>query len=870
VIRNSSKLLVRIWTFIEEVKKLVLSPESIQRNSDIKIVYTPIHGTGGTLVPDALKAVGFTNIIHVPEQDVISGDFPTVVSPNPEEPAALDLAIKKARETDADLVMATDPDSDRIGTAIRDDKGEFILVNGNQTLLLCLYYLMTRREELGLLTGKEFIVKTIVSTELAKVIAQSKGIEIYDSYTGFKWIADIIRKNEGIKKYIGGGEESYGFLAGDFVRDKDAVSACTLFAEIAAWARDHGKSVYELLQDIYLEYGYSKEVGISLVKKGKEGAEEIEAMMKNFRAKPLTSLGGSPVTLIKDFGKLDLRRQREIHTDLIRRQEVMSQTNRMLTSQIDELLKNIEHEEIKKSLLLISERSRAISRSQNTMFVVSLLSIIFAIIFAVLFLIDINKSHRYRMQLEQSNKRITDLLSYREMLMLTISHDIKAPTGSILGYIDLMIEEKDNKKSNFYLQNIKLSAQNVLQLVSTLLDFHKLDKGGWQLQESEFSLYSLIEESTNSFKPLADKKGLEFKVENKIPEGMLCFGDNYVLWHIFSNLISNAVKYTSHGQITILANTHETDSKTVLNFAVADTGEGIDIEDQEDIFNEFKQFIKNNNKGEHVEGSGLGLAITKGFVKVVNGEISFTSTKGEGSEFVVEIPLNVITDRDKDRKGFSKYDDLKDVSMLYVDDDPVQLKMMSEIVQKKEINCTTESNPDNVLGIIDSNNFDIILIDIQLGDKSGFDLVRSVNEKLRDQNVEIPVLALSARSDISISMIQAAGFKDFISKPFNFNQLYEKISKYINSSFINSSEDYNLKLNGVSALIEFVKDDIDASSEIQKSFINETKESELILKNAIKDNDFVSISKISHKMLPLFRMIGHEKVVGIMEQYRGP
>jgi phosphoglucomutase len=291
--------------FIEEVKKLVLSPESIQRNSDIKIVYTPIHGTGGTLVPDALKAVGFTNIIHVPEQDVISGDFPTVVSPNPEEPAALDLAIKKARETDADLVMATDPDSDRIGTAIRDDKGEFILVNGNQTLLLCLYYLMTRREELRLLTGKEFIVKTIVSTELAKEIAQSKGIEIYDSYTGFKWIADIIRKNEGKKKYIGGGEESYGFLAGDFVRDKDAVSACTLFAEIAAWARDNGKSVYELLQDIYLEYGYSKEVGISLVKKGKEGAEEIEAMMKNFRANPLTSLGGSPVTLIKDFGKLE-------------------------------------------------------------------------------------------------------------------------------------------------------------------------------------------------------------------------------------------------------------------------------------------------------------------------------------------------------------------------------------------------------------------------------------------------------------------------------------------------------------------------------------------------------------------------------------
>lgn len=291
--------------FIDEVRKLVLSPEAIERQHDIKIVYTPIHGTGITLVPDALKAIGFTHIIHVPEQDVISGDFPTVASPNPEEPAALDLAIKKAIATDAELVMATDPDGDRIGTAIRDNEGNFILVNGNQTMLLCLYYLMNRREELGLLTGREYVVKTIVTTELVKDIAKKKGIELFDCYTGFKWIAEIIRKNEGVKKYIGGGEESYGFLAGDFVRDKDSVSACALFAEIAAWAKDNGKTLYQLLEEIYLEYGYSKEVGISLVRKGKEGADEIEAMMKNFRANPMTSLGGSPVTLIKDFAKLE-------------------------------------------------------------------------------------------------------------------------------------------------------------------------------------------------------------------------------------------------------------------------------------------------------------------------------------------------------------------------------------------------------------------------------------------------------------------------------------------------------------------------------------------------------------------------------------
>ncbi|MDO5522597.1 MAG: phospho-sugar mutase [Bacteroidia bacterium] len=291
--------------FIDKVKSFVLSPESIENQKELKMVYTPIHGTGIKLIPDALRAIGFTNIINVPEQDVISGDFPTVISPNPEEPAALDLAIKRAIETDAEIVMATDPDADRIGAAIRDEDNNFILINGNQIMLILIYYLMFQRKEKGLLKGKEFIVKTIVTTELVKKVADKIGVEMFDCYTGFKWIAEIIRKNEGVKKYIGGGEESYGFLADDFVRDKDSVSACTLFAEIAAWAKDNGKTMYQLLQDIYVEYGYSKEVGISLVRKGKEGADEIEAMMRNFRANPVKELAGSPVVLWKDFGKLE-------------------------------------------------------------------------------------------------------------------------------------------------------------------------------------------------------------------------------------------------------------------------------------------------------------------------------------------------------------------------------------------------------------------------------------------------------------------------------------------------------------------------------------------------------------------------------------
>ena len=290
--------------FIEKIKTLILSPGSIKRNNDMKIVFTPIHGTAVKLVPWALKEYGFTNIIHVPEQDVVSGNFPTVYSPNPEEPAALDMAIKRAIETDAELVMATDPDSDRMGIAIKDDKNQWILVNGNQTALLFVYYLIRRWKELGRLKGKEYVVKTIVTTEIIKEIAERNGVVCFDCYTGFKWIAGVIRENEDKMDYIGGGEESYGFLPETFVRDKDGVSSCTLMAEIAAWAKDNGKTLYQLLQDIYLEYGYGKEKGISVVRKGKSGAEEIQQIMSDFRSNPPKELAGSAIKIIKDYKTL--------------------------------------------------------------------------------------------------------------------------------------------------------------------------------------------------------------------------------------------------------------------------------------------------------------------------------------------------------------------------------------------------------------------------------------------------------------------------------------------------------------------------------------------------------------------------------------
>ena len=290
--------------YIEKIKTISLSPDSIKRNQDMKIVFTPIHGTAVKLVPLTLKEYGFTNIIHVPEQDVVSGNFPTVYSPNPEEPAALDMAIKKAIETNADLVMATDPDADRMGISVKDDKGEWILVNGNQTALIFVYYLIRRWKELGKLKGNEYVVKTIVTTEIIKQIADHNRVECFDCFTGFKWIAAVIRENEGIKEYIGGGEESYGFLPETFVRDKDAVSSCALMAEIAAWAKDNGKTLFELLQDIYLEYGYGKEKGISVVRKGKSGAEEIAKIMNDFRINPPKELAGSEILVIKDYKTL--------------------------------------------------------------------------------------------------------------------------------------------------------------------------------------------------------------------------------------------------------------------------------------------------------------------------------------------------------------------------------------------------------------------------------------------------------------------------------------------------------------------------------------------------------------------------------------
>ena len=293
--------------YLDRIKKDVqLSPECVAKYHDMKIVYTPLHGSGVRLVPESLKNFGFTNIIMVPEQAVVDGNFPTVESPNPEERKTMAMAIDLAKAEGADLVLATDPDSDRLGVALRTGAGDYVLLNGNQTLALLLSYQLTRWAERGEIDGNQYAVKTIVTSQMANAVAEHFGVKCYDCLTGFKYIAKIIRENEGVAKYIGGGEESFGYLAGDYVRDKDAVSACALAAEAAAWAKDTmGLTLYEWLQQLYVKYGFFRESLVSVVRKGKEGAEQIQQMMVDFRTNAPKVLAGSPVVKVLDYKSLE-------------------------------------------------------------------------------------------------------------------------------------------------------------------------------------------------------------------------------------------------------------------------------------------------------------------------------------------------------------------------------------------------------------------------------------------------------------------------------------------------------------------------------------------------------------------------------------
>ncbi len=310
--------------YIQNIKACVLDADLIKRQHDIKIVYTPIHGTGRHIIPRTLAAIGFTNVVHVPAQDVISGDFPTVASPNPEEPAAMAMAIKKGEQIDADIVMASDPDADRIGVVVKNDEGKYVILNGNQTCLILTWFLLNQWKESGKIDGKQFVIKTIVTTEVIKEMANKYGVGFYDVYTGFKWIAAKIKEQEGKTKYIGGGEESFGYLPYDAVRDKDAPASIALMAQIAAWAKDKGIKLYDRLKQIYVDFGFSKEKMIYIVREGKEGADQIQALMKGYRENPPATMGGSKVVIVKDYQNLT---QKDLRTGEVTKLDMPATSN---------------------------------------------------------------------------------------------------------------------------------------------------------------------------------------------------------------------------------------------------------------------------------------------------------------------------------------------------------------------------------------------------------------------------------------------------------------------------------------------------------------------------------------------------------------
>ncbi len=607
---------------------------------------------------------------------------------------------------------------------------------------------------------------------------------------------------------------------------------------------------------------------------------------------------------------LDLERQRYFQQAFFERQEMISHTNRMLTMRIDDLLKGIEQEEMAKSVQLLIDKEEALSRSENTMHVASLAAVLIAVVFGVLFLIDINKSQRYRRQLEASNRRVTELLAARERLMLTISHDIKAPMSSILGYLELMIgeigkkREKDEsgiidsdkldsdkldsnkvgkgepQKVTEYLTNMQHSGQHVLQLVSTLLDYHKLESGTWQLKRSNVGLRVLIDETTRSFKPMAVLKGLEYRVENELPEAFDYYTDPYVTRQVMSNLISNAIKYTLEGTVAVVAREEERENGIHLVFTVSDTGLGMDSEEQQVIFQDFKQLDNTPGQTERVEGSGLGLAITKRFVETMEGDIQLESEKGVGSRFTIDIPIEPareVTTLEGDEKDSSGASASISLSVLVVDDDPVQLKMTSEMLAAINMKGVTEQNPEKVLQLLEEQAFDVLLIDLQMPGTDGVTLVNRIRESGLNRAQELPIIALSARSDILESELQSLGFSGFLIKPFSSEQLYGKLlrltggyshgyshGKASMGSFTDDAPKQG-EVVGVEALIHFVKEDKATSIEILQSFSEETTRHIASLKTAFVDKDAKAAGKIAHKILPLARMMGDESLIMKLE-----
>ncbi len=616
--------------------------------------------------------------------------------------------------------------------------------------------------------------------------------------------------------------------------------------------------------------------------------------------------------------QLDLQNQRRFQAALLARQKIVTRTNHLLTARINELLTGIEQEEMMKSFQRLVDREEVLARSQVTIHWYSFVAVGIAMLFATLFLVDINRSQRYRRQLEASNQRVTELLASRERMMLTISHDIKAPVSSILGYLELYMEllkERAGKEATMlddkprikeYVSNMQHSAQHVLQLASSLLDYHKLEAGVWQMQPSNINLYQLVEDIALSFRSIATQKKLDYRIDNKLPKDTVCYADAYVIRQVMGNIISNAIKYTSEGEVAIevlevvdengqgrkgWGRGKEPETASRLLFKVRDTGLGISKEEQSQIFQDFKQL---DHTG-HVEGSGLGLAITLGFVEQMNGTIRVESKKGAGSLFVIDLPLQPakeggdlgsgvpeVAESFTDAKALKA---LEGITVLVVDDDPAQLTMMSEMLKRVNVTTVTENRSDRVTDLLRERRIHLLFVDLQMPGMDGFALLKKVRQLPDGDLRNLPVIAVSARSDVSEEALVKEGFTGNLIKPFSSMQLRDTLLKHLGQREIGTEEaaanvigskgtttkktggeEAAAKVIGPEALIEFVKEDKEASLTILNSFVEETTLQIDKLKVALDEDDTKAAGDIAHRVLPLIQMMGNETMTGRLKR----
>ncbi|MDR1120630.1 MAG: response regulator [Dysgonamonadaceae bacterium] len=555
---------------------------------------------------------------------------------------------------------------------------------------------------------------------------------------------------------------------------------------------------------------------------------------------------------------LEYDRKRELLTaQLLRKQEYMYQTNSYLTSQIDNILKELEYQEYTKLYRFVLEKEKTLEYSSNTVLYVALAALITVIVFLGISLRSISRELRYQKQLEDAKKYAEELLKNRERLMLTISHDIKAPLSSIIGYIELLTKSKLPEKDKYYLQNMRYSSEQVLELLTKLLDSHRLKSGSMEIHSMYFSPHRLMEDIYRSFVPLVGQKELSFEFINHLDANDYYQSDPFRIRQIVNNLLTNAIKFTHSGQIMLSVSVLPKDGKLLLNIVVKDTGMGIAPENTEKIFEEYLRL--EDAESMKIEGSGLGLAISRKLAVLLDGDIRVVSEKGKGSEFTLTIPLRKEPDTKREANLSSQRED--PLRILFVDDDPVLLNMYAESLKREGFLPVITTSSLDVLPLLHKMSFDIVFTDIQMPDMNGFELVERIRMATFSRAGEIPVIALSACSDVSGQKFKEAGFSGAMLKPFSLGQLLDVIASY---SGIPTHKKENLVGKGLSALTAFADKDKDAAINIIQTYIGENATSIESLKKSVETDDWVTLRALAHKLLPLMRMIDADEIVTVL------